>query len=572
MQNVPNIVRDRLKAATPAVNHPDADVLTAFTERSLPALERSTVLEHLARCRDCRDIVALALPASEPLPATAPYSPRAWLTWPALRWGCVAAGIIAIASFGALQYQRHLRPATLAARPSPRLEVAANEPKRSIAQFVATPPPDQNAKSDQNAKKEKLQSPSVPAFADSVDREAMADNDKKSATPADLAPAKSAAAPVMGGSAGATIGGPLPHGPRLANQWQQPNMAQNQAPVPMPSRAYSKQEQARDRSSAASQNADGSAESAMATEHAQPSWQAPSQADSAYAVGKAKPPVPLAAPGQIGGYVVDPTGAVVSNARITITPAKPGGSATARTNSQGAWLIAGLPTGSYKAQAEAPGFRTTVLDLAYDSTQPSTYSFTLSPGSVSETVEVSSAQSVQVQTEGATTGSVEVSQAPVNGRQAGQMAALSPAPPPRWAINAAGALERSFDQGNTWQPVDVNTNLASAPASTGLEVISKTSRSKKDTGKTRERDASTPVFRAVAAVGSDVWAGASAGALYHSLNAGNQWIRVFPVSPGATLTGDIIRLEFPDSQHGKISTSTSEVWITSDYGQTWQKQ
>jgi Carboxypeptidase regulatory-like domain len=566
MQDVPNIVRDRLRAATPAVNHPDADVLTAFAERSLPALERSTVLEHLARCRDCRDIVALALPATEPLPATALHWPRAWLTWPALRWGFVAAGFIAIASFGALQYQRRLRPATMAARPSPRLEVAANESNRSIAQFAATPP------SDQNAKKEKLQSPSVPAFADSVDREAMADNDKKSAAPADLAPAKSAAAPVMGGSAGAAIGGPLPHGPRLANQWQQPNMAQNQAPVPVPSRAYSKQEQARDRSSAASQNADASADSAMSTEHAQPSSQAPSQADSAYAVGKAKPPVPLASPGQIGGYVVDPTGAVVSNARITITPSNLGGSATAVTNSQGAWLIAGLPTGSYKAQAEAPGFKTTVLDLAYDSTQPSTYSFMLSPGSVSETVEVSSGQSVQLQTETATAGSVEVSQAPVNGRQVGQMAALSPALLPRWAINAAGALERSFDQGNTWQPVDVNANLASAPASTSLEVISRTSRAKKDTGKTLKRDASTPAFRAVAAVGSDVWAGGSAGALYHSLNAGNQWIRVFPASPGATLTGDIIRLEFPDSQHGKISTSTLEVWITSDDGQTWQKQ
>lgn len=576
MQNVPNIVRDRLKAATPAVNHPDADVLTAFAERSLPALERSTVLEHLARCRDCRDIVALALPATEPLPATAVHSPRAWLTWPALRWGFVAAGIIAIASFGVLQYQRHLRPATMAARQSPRLEVAANEPKSSMAQFAATPP------SDKNAKKEKLQSPSVPAFADSGDREAAADNDKKSAAPADLAPAKSAAAPVMGGSAGAAISGRLPHGPRLANQWQQPNMAQNQAPVPMPSRAYSKQEQARDRSSAASPNADLSADSAMSTEHAQnlearqlqnqPSSQAPSEADSAYAVGKAKPPVPLASPGQIGGYVVDPTGAVVSNARITITPSKPGGSGTAVTNSQGAWLIAGLPTGSYKAQAEAPGFKTTVLDLAYDSTQPSTYSFTLSPGSVSETVEVSSAQSVQLQTETATAGKVEVSQAPVNGHPVSQMAVLSPVLPPRWAINAAGALERSFDQGNTWQPVDVNANLASAPASTSLEVISRTSRAKKDTGKTLKRDASTPAFRAVAAVGSDVWAGGSAGALYHSLNAGNQWIRVFPASPGASLTGDIIRLEFPDSQHGKISTSTLEVWITSDDGQTWQKQ
>jgi hypothetical protein len=335
----------------------------------------------------------------------------------------------------------------------------------------------------------------------------------------------------------------------------------------MPSRAYSKQEQASAVRTARSQDLEAS----------QPrnelSSRASSAEDSAYAIGKAKPPVPLASPGQIGGYVVDPTGAVVSNARITITPSKTGGTATAVTNSQGAWLITGLPTGNYKAQAEAPGFKTTTLELAYDSNQPSTYSFTLSPGSVSETVEVSAVQSIQTET--ASAGNVvspEVSHAPVNGRQVSQMAALSPPLPARWAINAAGALQRSFDQGKSWQPVDVNANLASVPASSSLEVVAKTSRAKKDTDKALKRDAATPSFRAVAAVGSDVWAGGSGGALYHSLDAGNQWTRLFPASAGASLTGDIIRLEFPDSQHGKISTSTSEVWTTSDDGQTWQKQ
>ena len=106
MQNVPKIVRERLQAATPAVNHPDADVLTAFAERSLPDVERTVVLEHLARCGDCRDIVALALPATEPVENAISPSPRGWLTWPALRWGFVAAGVVAIVSFGVLQYQR----------------------------------------------------------------------------------------------------------------------------------------------------------------------------------------------------------------------------------------------------------------------------------------------------------------------------------------------------------------------------------------------------------------------------------------------------------------------------------
>jgi hypothetical protein len=54
MENVPKIVRERLRVVTVAVDHPDADVLTAFAERALPEAERATVLGHLARCGGCR--------------------------------------------------------------------------------------------------------------------------------------------------------------------------------------------------------------------------------------------------------------------------------------------------------------------------------------------------------------------------------------------------------------------------------------------------------------------------------------------------------------------------------------
>jgi len=50
MESVPKIVRDRLQAVPPAANHPDADLLAAFAEQSLPSDERASVLEHLARC------------------------------------------------------------------------------------------------------------------------------------------------------------------------------------------------------------------------------------------------------------------------------------------------------------------------------------------------------------------------------------------------------------------------------------------------------------------------------------------------------------------------------------------
>ena len=119
MQDVPKIVRDTLqrqKSAT-AEPHPDADLLTAFAERSLAARERDHVLEHLARCVDCREVVALALPPTEAIaPVSSGSSARiGWLSWPTLRWGLVVAGILAVTSVGILQYrQRHLEKTLVA--------------------------------------------------------------------------------------------------------------------------------------------------------------------------------------------------------------------------------------------------------------------------------------------------------------------------------------------------------------------------------------------------------------------------------------------------------------------------
>jgi photosystem II stability/assembly factor-like uncharacterized protein len=105
---------------------------------------------------------------------------------------------------------------------------------------------------------------------------------------------------------------------------------------------------------------------------------------------------------------------------------------------------------------------------------------------------------------------------------------------------------------------------------TSVQISEKTSRAKSKEARLK-RDTSAPTFRVVAASGTDVWAGGSGGALYHSPDAGNHWTRVTPTSSGAALAGDIVSLEFPDKQHGKVSTSTGEIWTTSDAGQTWKK-
>jgi photosystem II stability/assembly factor-like uncharacterized protein len=97
-----------MKASPSVSQHPDAEVLTAFSEQSLRQHERALVMEHLSACRDCREILALALPAVEgsqqDLALVVPR--RSWLSVPVLRWGVVTAGVAVLASAGFLHYRQ----------------------------------------------------------------------------------------------------------------------------------------------------------------------------------------------------------------------------------------------------------------------------------------------------------------------------------------------------------------------------------------------------------------------------------------------------------------------------------
>jgi len=134
-------------------------------------------------------------------------------------------------------------------------------------------------------------------------------------------------------------------------------------------------------------------------------------------------------PGQMSGYVVDPSGAVIPNSRVTITSQDTGATRTALTDSQGHWVLAGLPSGNYKAQADATGFKSSIFNLHYDADQPSLYNFSLNVGAAMETVEVT-ATAVQLQTENASVSTVmneqELSNVGVSGRNYTKMVALAP--------------------------------------------------------------------------------------------------------------------------------------------------
>jgi|SRR5579859_1269888 len=481
MQNVPKIVRDRLKVAMPAVNHPDADMLTAFAERSLPEVERGIVLGHLARCGDCRDIVALSLPEAEAVEAAASLARRPWITWPAVRWAFVAAGIVAVVSVGLLRYQSH-DLAQMSQRQAVSLQTADTEAKNQTTSV----PKESVPAAKEEARNENIKTPSSPSTRDSAKAPSPTENDSRVLARSE--PTLKKVPQSSYGAGGRTVGGPLNTGPKMPDQWQQRQNSYafqaNAAPAPPSASANAKQQAEVALSSnyapaAQSVEVSGAAPAINTPEQAldakvQSQPMAPPQADSD-AVGKAKAPV------NVGAQTAAPLNTIVST------------------------------TPQQMAAAQSAGMA---------------------------------------------------------GRSASQFDATSSSSVFRWTVTPDGGLERSVDRGNTWQGVNVNDSAPSHQATAGLAAKSSRAKEKDD----KNQPAASPVFRAVAAMGAEVWAGGSSGALYHSSDGGNHWTRVIPSYAGSALTGDVVKVEFADPQHGKVTTSTGEIWISADAGQTWQKQ
>ena len=134
------------------------------------------------------------------------------------------------------------------------------------------------------------------------------------------------------------------------------------------------------------------------------------------------------------GTVVDKSQAAVAGANVTITNKATGDTRTTKANAQGEYRFALLPAGVYNVKINAPSFSTTeARDVELLVGNTGTQNFTLSPGAVNETVEVTGTAPLVDQEKsdvGLTITPEQVQELPLNGRDFGNLAYLAPGAKP----------------------------------------------------------------------------------------------------------------------------------------------
>jgi len=521
MEALKKLVSDRLRVAggqgASAAPHPDADTLSAFAEHALSDSERTRVLEHLGGCRDCRDTLYLASPSSEDLQRVLTVSSRRSPGF-ALRWGTLAAAL-AITVIVLVGTRRHaevsLYKSTEAPKAAPPVSTAADlKTPPEIAEMRALR--DDRANTNVVVKKEAdkvIPTPkhmtARPAASFDIDQTGQVRMSRPDEALRDKIPSQGAS---FSASSKLDAGAPATPSSRAVG-----GLVQNQNSV------------------------------------------------NEYRITSGQPLGSAATPGAVNGTIVDPSGAVVANATVTVTG--PVGTRAVQSDTQGQFAFDRLAPGSYSVRAQAQGFQTAELQqVAILANKPANLQVTLQVGRSSETIAVTGAAQVE------TTNSAEQTQLAktqlqtqpaavpaLSGREqnsrqkkaksgnevesnkatalGGGMAGMAFAKMlPQFTLAPDGAVQRSLDSGQTWQAIPV---------------------------------ASSARFRALSSVGAEVWVGGQSGALYHSSDSGQTWTRITPTANSQKLESDIVRVDFSDALNGAVITANSHSWTTSDGGQSW---
>lgn len=134
--------------------------------------------------------------------------------------------------------------------------------------------------------------------------------------------------------------------------------------------------------------------------------------------------------GDIGGTVIDPAGAIVPGADVTLTDLARMLDRKSTTNDAGRFLFPSIPPGAYALRVSKAGFQAeNVNSLQLDVGQSIALNLTLKIGSTSTSVTVSAGDTALLQTEsntlGTVVGSTRVAELPLNGRNFLQLSLLA---------------------------------------------------------------------------------------------------------------------------------------------------
>jgi len=143
------------------------------------------------------------------------------------------------------------------------------------------------------------------------------------------------------------------------------------------------------------------------------------------------PAVSASPTGSIAGFVRDPSGAMISGARLTLINMSTNGKEEIVSDSNGGFQFLQLAPAVYSLHVEAPGFKKeTLKDVVVQVDQITHLDATLQVGSVAETIEVSSAATPLLESDRSTLSNVidseVISNIPLNGRQYLDLALLTP--------------------------------------------------------------------------------------------------------------------------------------------------
>jgi hypothetical protein len=144
---------------------------------------------------------------------------------------------------------------------------------------------------------------------------------------------------------------------------------------------------------------------------------------------------------EIKGSVTEPSGAAISGATVTIRALSGTAHDTTKTDASGEFLITGLPAGRYEVQIESSGFSRSASEVELKPNDLAMVASTLSAGSTAETVEVTAAAPV-IQSE-TLSGKRPFATTVASGTR-------------MLAVDAAGALYFSHNQGKQWRAIKPN--------------------------------------------------------------------------------------------------------------------